>query len=72
MASMFLTQGAMHRSVNQRGVYMLELIEIVRHGLPLSELRTWLFFAAFAASGIAAGTASMSSSTSKTSRRRNK
>ncbi|RKT10633.1 hypothetical protein B0G69_8066 [Paraburkholderia sp. RAU2J] len=32
---------------------MLELIEIVRHGLPLSELRTWLFFAAFAASGIA-------------------
>lgn len=53
MASMFITQGAMHRSVNQRGVYMLELIEIVRHGLPLSELRTWLFFAAFAASGIA-------------------
>ncbi|MGF6915897.1 hypothetical protein [Paraburkholderia sp. 40] len=32
---------------------MLELIEIVRHGLPLSELRTWLFFAALAASGMA-------------------
>ncbi|BFG80935.1 hypothetical protein PTKU46_89690 [Paraburkholderia terrae] len=32
---------------------MLELIEIVRHGLPLSEPRTWLFFAALAASGIA-------------------
>jgi hypothetical protein len=32
---------------------MLQLIEIVRHGLPLSELRTWLFFAALAASGFA-------------------
>jgi hypothetical protein len=28
---------------------MLELIEIVRGGLPLSEPRTWLFFATAAA-----------------------
>ncbi|MDR6383837.1 hypothetical protein [Paraburkholderia caribensis] len=32
---------------------MLELINILRHGLPLSEPRTWLFIAAFVASGVA-------------------
>ncbi|QXE07373.1 hypothetical protein BJG93_36615 (plasmid) [Paraburkholderia sprentiae WSM5005] len=32
---------------------MLELIEIVRGGLPLNELRTWLFIATLVASGIA-------------------
>ncbi|ADG20600.1 MULTISPECIES: hypothetical protein [Paraburkholderia] len=32
---------------------MLELIEIVRGGLPLGELRTWVFFATAAATGIA-------------------
>jgi hypothetical protein len=36
-----------------RGGNMLELINILRHGLPLSEPRTWLFIAAFVASGVA-------------------
>jgi len=39
---------------------MLELIEIVRNGLPLNEAHTWLFFATVLAAGIAgayAGTA---------------
>ncbi|MGF6851150.1 hypothetical protein [Paraburkholderia sp. CI3] len=32
---------------------MLEFIEIVRHGLPLTVPRTWLFIATLVASGIA-------------------
>ncbi|TCK33420.1 hypothetical protein B0G84_7640 [Paraburkholderia sp. BL8N3] len=36
-----------------RGMDMLELIEIVRNGLPLTEPRTWLFFATVVAAGVA-------------------
>jgi len=32
---------------------MLEFIEIVRHGLPLTEPRSWLFIATVVAAGIA-------------------
>ncbi|MGF6472633.1 hypothetical protein [Paraburkholderia youngii] len=32
---------------------MLELIEIVRNGLPLTEPRSWLFIATLVAAGIA-------------------
>ncbi|WP_167449609.1 hypothetical protein [Paraburkholderia hospita] len=32
---------------------MLEFIEIVRHGLPLTEPRSWLFIATVIAAGIA-------------------
>jgi hypothetical protein len=32
---------------------MLELIEIVRHGLPLAEPRSWLFIATVIAAGVA-------------------
>jgi hypothetical protein len=32
---------------------MLELIEILRHGLPLSDARSWLFIATLVAAGVA-------------------
>ncbi|MGF6547144.1 hypothetical protein [Paraburkholderia youngii] len=49
---MLMARRALHRC-NTLGGYMLELIEIVRGGLPLGELRTWVFFATAAATGIA-------------------
>ncbi|MGF6439549.1 hypothetical protein [Paraburkholderia youngii] len=44
----FMARRALHRC-NTLGGYMLELIDIIRGGLPLSEARTWLFFATAAA-----------------------
>jgi hypothetical protein len=43
----------MHRITNQQGGNMLELIEILRLGLPLSDARSWLFIATLVAAGVA-------------------
>jgi hypothetical protein len=40
-------------STTTEGKDMLEFIEIVRHGLPFTELRSWLFIATVIAAGIA-------------------
>ena len=54
MASMFIARGAVHRSSNiTEGKNMLEFVEIVRHGLPLTEPRSWLFIATVIAAGVA-------------------
>jgi hypothetical protein len=46
-------RGASKASTTTEGKNMLEFIEIVRHGLPLTELRSWLFIATVIAAGIA-------------------